>query len=205
MTGRFITIEGAEGAGKSTLARALADRLTADGRRVLLTREPGDGPIGPAIRATIMTDAPMDAWTEAFLFLADRRQHCEQVIRPALAEGRWVLCDRFADSTLVYQGYARDLDRDALQRLNRIAAFGLKPDLTLLLDLDPETGLNRLDIKDRLDREPVEFHRRVREGFLREASREPERWRIINAAEPPEALLEAAWTALEELRVAARS
>src|SRR5438477_6900102 len=109
MTGRFITIEGPDGAGKSTLASTLKLRLLEEGIKCLLTREPGHGPVGPEIREILLRGGEIDSWTEVFLFLADRRQHCEFVIRPALDKGDWVICDRFADSTTVYQGYGREL------------------------------------------------------------------------------------------------
>ena len=196
MNERFITVEGAEGSGKTTLVQALAERMTSEGADVLVTREPGDGPAGPAIREALLQGVELDAWTEAFLFLADRRQHCESVVLPALESGRWVVCDRFADSTVVYQGYARGLDIEELRRLNALATGGLVPRLTLLLDLPPQVGIARLESKDRLDRQPLDFHRKVREGFLAEAELEPKRWRVLNAGAYPADLLEQAWRAI---------
>ncbi len=186
MSGRFITIEGPDGAGKSTLASTLKRRLLEDGIKCLLTREPGHGPVGPEIRDILLRGGEIDSWTEVFLFLADRRQHCEFVMRPALDKGDWVLCDRFADSTIVYQGYGRELPIEQLRKLNRIATSGLEPEIILLLDLNAEEGLARVEDKNRLDEEPIEFHRRIREGFLAEARRNPERWRIINASLSPD-------------------
>ncbi|MBA3725163.1 MAG: dTMP kinase [Armatimonadetes bacterium] len=188
MSGRFVTLEGPEGAGKSTLAAALAKRLP----NVLLTREPGDGPVGRKIREALLHGDELDSWTEVFLFLADRRQHVEGVIRPALDQGKTVICDRYADSTVVYQGHGRDLPVDLLRKLNRLATSGLTPDLTILLDLPAEAGLSRLADKDRMDREPLSFHERVREGFLMEAKRDPDRWRVLDASLPADELADRA-------------
>lgn len=195
--GRFITLEGPDGAGKTTLSQALAVKLEQVGIPFVLTREPGDGPIGPSIREILLSGSEMDAWTEAFLFLADRRQHCRSVVHPALDSGKWVICDRFADSTLVYQGYGRGLDVERLRDLNDIATMGRSPDVTLLLDLAPEKGLTRLPEKNRLDREPIEFHERVRKGFLAEAARSPERWVILDASRPIEQVIQDAWSVLD--------
>ncbi|MDQ2985767.1 MAG: dTMP kinase [Armatimonadota bacterium] len=211
MAGKFISIEGPDGAGKSTLARGLHSELTLKGHQVVLTREPGDGPVGPQIRQILLEGVDIDSWTEVFLFLADRRQHVEQFIRPALERGDWVICDRFVDSTIVYQGYGRDLDIGLLRKLNKIATSGLMPDLTLVLDLPVEAALARIGSNDlfdggapsrvqndRLDREPIEFHRRVREGFLAEARLEPDRFRIIDGEGVPSKVLEDAVFALSE-------
>jgi dTMP kinase len=186
--GRLITFEGPEGAGKSTLIRSLAEEI---GERALVTREPGAGAFGTRIRQ-ILLDAqalpPEEAISqkaELFLFLADRAQHVARVIKPGLAEGRIVLCDRHADSTIVYQGYGRGLDLQWLRDLNEFATDGLRPHLTLLLDLPPEEGLARVREKDRLDSEPLDFHQRVRDGFLAEAQHDPGRWRILDARAAP--------------------
>jgi len=199
MQGKFISIEGPDGAGKSTLAKGLRDELQKQGTDCILTREPGDGPIGPQIRAILLEGADIDPWTEVFLFLADRRQHVEGQIRPATEQGKWVICDRYADSTIVYQGYGRDLDVGLLKKLNKIATAGLTPDKTLLVDLDPEVALNRITAergKNRLDQEPLEFHRRVREGFLAEARLDPERFVTLNGEQSPEAILKNALDAI---------
>ncbi|MCX7799082.1 MAG: dTMP kinase [Fimbriimonadales bacterium] len=188
----FISFEGPEGAGKTTLIGALDERLRALGRATLVTREPGAA-MGGQIRRLLLEGAGMDPKTELFLFLADRAEHAAKVLRPALAEGRVVLCDRHADSTVVYQGYGRGLDLDQLRRWNAFATAGLKPDLTVLLDLPPEIGLARLQSRDRLDREPLEFHRAVRRGFLEEARLEPDRWVVLDATLPKERVLECAW------------
>lgn len=181
----FITFEGPEGAGKSTAIRAVAESLESRGTKVLITREPGAGDFGLKVRELLLHGDDLPIWTELFLFLADRSHHVERMIRPALAHGTTVLCDRHADSTVVYQGYARGLDIEKLRELNLIATGGLKPDRTFLLDLPVEIGLARLQNPDRLDREPLAFHQKVREGFLAEAQREPERWRIIDSTTTP--------------------
>ncbi|GIV02369.1 MAG: dTMP kinase [Armatimonadetes bacterium] len=184
--GRFITVEGPDGAGKSTLARAIAEQIEAAGESVVLTREPGDSPIGAAVRALLLDGDDLDRWTEAFLFLADRREHCLHVIRPALLAGKWVVCDRFADSTVAYQGYGAGLDVSELRSMNELATAGLRPDATILLDLDPQVALQRLSDKNRLDRMPLDYHERVREGFLTESRLDPDRWIVLDASRPPE-------------------
>jgi dTMP kinase len=195
----FVTLEGPEGAGKSTAARGLALRLEEAGRQVVLTREPGAGELGAQIRAILLHGGEMPPLSELFLFLADRANHVDRVIRPALERGEVVVCDRFADSTVVYQGHARGLDADQLRRLNALATQGLAPNLTLLFDLPVEVGLRRLTSPDRMDAQPVEFHQRVRDGFLKEAAREPERWRTIDASQKPEAVLDACWRELRSI------
>lgn len=188
----FVTFEGTEGSGKSTALAAVADALEAKGFQVLRTREPGDGPLGPGIRALLLDSENVDPLSELFLFVADRAQHVSSVIRPALDAGYVVLCDRYADSTLVYQGYGRGLPVDQIRALNHLATGSLAPDLSLLFDLDPSVGLSRLTSPDRLDSEPIEFHRRVREGFLAEAKRDPGRWRIVDASKIRDAVVAAA-------------
>lgn len=188
--GRFITIEGPDGSGKSTLAKALTERLSIAGMPILATREPGGSEIGTQVREILLHGSDLDVWTEAFLFLADRRQHCINVIRPALEEGVWVICDRFTDSTIAYQGYASGADVAVLREMNQIATGGLTPDLTLLLDVPPEVALARLSNLNRLDQMPPDYHARVREGFLKEAEREPKRWHVLDASLPPERVLE---------------
>lgn len=189
----FITLEGPEGAGKTTLQSGLARRLEPLRHRVLTTREPGAGGVGGQIRAILLDGEALPSRTELLLFLADRSHHVERIIRPALDEGAVVVCDRYRDSTIVYQGYGRGLDLEEVRRLDAYASGELTPDLTLLLDLDPEIGLARQDETNRLDRESLDFHRRVREGFLAEACREPGRWAILDAAAPAEDVLEDAW------------
>lgn len=192
----FVTLEGPEGAGKSTVARQLAATLEEQGHKTVLTREPGSGQLGQQIRALLLESDGMSQTCELFLFLADRAQHVESLVRPALAAGSVVLCDRYADSTIVYQGHARGHSVEELTELNSLATGGLKPDVTLLLDLDPELGLARLESKDRLDSEPLEFHQKVRQGFLAEAKKDPERWVIIDASGPAEDVFAACWSAL---------
>lgn len=195
----FVTFEGPEGAGKTTVIRELAQRLEADGRRVLTTREPGAGNVGQTLRELLLHGDRLPPITELFLFLTDRSYHVAEIVRPALANGAVVLCDRFADSTVVYQGYARGLDVEWLRSLNRFATQGLVPDRTLLLDLDVEVGLARVQIPDRLDGESIDFHRRVRGGFMSEAALEPGRWRILDASQPPQVVLAEAWEAIRDL------
>ncbi len=191
----FVTFEGPEGSGKSTAIRTLA---ATSGWNCLCTREPGAGEVGRRIRELLLEGETIDARCELFLFLADRAQHVSSIIRPAMNRGDVILCDRHADSTVVYQGYGRGLDLDWLRSLNQFATGGLKPDLTLLFDLSPEVGLARVTNKDRLDRESLEFHHRVREGFLAEAAREPDRWIILNASDSAEAVALAAVNAIKE-------
>jgi len=192
----FVTLEGPEGAGKSTVQGLLAARLREQGRDVLTTREPGAGEVGKAVREVLLHGGDLEPLTELFLFLADRAEHVAKTIRPALAKGTIVLCDRHADSTVVYQGYGRGLDVEKLRDLNAMATQGLRPDVTLLLDIDPVLGLQRTLNKDRLDSEPIEFHHRVRHGFLSEAKREPDRWRVVDASRSPEEVVSDCWAHL---------
>jgi dTMP kinase len=185
----FVSFEGPEGAGKSTLIRSLAGALRKEGLDVVVTREPGSGEVGAAIREILLDGRELDAKAELFLFLADRAQHVATTIRPALLGGAWVLCDRHADSTVVYQGYGRGLDVAQLKAWNRFATGGLAPDVTFLLDIDPAVGLGRLASKDRLDLESIEFHTRIREGFLAEARAAPGRWMVLDASRPPGVVL----------------
>ena len=182
----FITFEGPEGAGKSTALRAVAEGLRRAGGRVVETREPGSGEVGRAVRAILLHGGDLEPRAELLLFLADRAQHMTEIVRPALARGETVLCDRHADSTLVYQGVARGLDPEFVRAGNRFATGGLVPDLTLLFDLPAEVGLARLENSDRMDALPLAFHQRVREGFLDLAAAEPERFRIVDATRPAE-------------------
>jgi len=183
----LITFEGIEGAGKTTLAHHLADWLRAQGVSVRLTREPGGSPLGEHLRPLLLHE-PLDAWAELFLFLADRRQHTLQVILPALEQGAWVLCDRYADSTLVYQGYGRGLDIPLIRRLNAIATGDLTPDLTVLIDLPVEDALARANAPNRFEAETLAFHTRIREGYLQLACAEPNRFLVLDGLQPLEAL-----------------
>lgn len=192
----FITFEGPEGAGKSTALAAVAERLGAMNQAVLTTREPGAGDFGRRIRELLLHGEELDPKSELMLFLADRANHVSRIIRPALEAGTVVLCDRYADSTLVYQCFARGLDESFVRAGNAFATGNLLPDLTLLFDLEPEVGLSRLVQKDRMDSQPLEFHRKVREGFLNEAKSHPQRWTVIDASQPREIVLEQAWHAI---------
>ncbi|WP_291438685.1 dTMP kinase [Desulfovibrio sp.] len=194
----FVTFEGIEGAGKSTAIDYLSDYLQARGHDPVLTREPGGSVLGRRLRALLLDvrTGGLASRAELFLFLADRAQHVTEVIRPALEAGQVVLCDRFTDSTLAYQGYGRGLDTEYLRSLNTAATGGLEPDLTLLLDLPVRCGLERAGERNRsagmviaegrFDSESLDFHERVRRGYRALADEEPERFAIIDAAQPPE-------------------
>lgn len=197
--GKFITFEGPEGSGKSTQARLLVQDLKNDGRDVVVTREPGGTAIGDAIRAILLNPEleEMDSVTELLLLAASRAQNVRQRVKPALERGCVVVCDRFIDSTLAYQGYGRKFDLKLLRSLNSIATGGIFPDLTILLDLPVELGLERAkalkkaeargQAGDRFEQEEVDFHRRLREGFLKLAAAEPKRFRIIPVQDEMEA------------------
>lgn len=193
--GRFITIEGPEGGGKSTQARRLEAELRNAGLPVVRTREPGGTPLGERLRDLLLAHAPelgaIDPLAEALLFNAARRQLVETVIRPALEAGTTVVCARFADSTLAYQGYGAGAPLADLRALERAATGGLEPDLTLLLDLPAETGLARKPDEDRTRFETgfdLAFHRRVRDAFLALATAEPDRFAVIDASAPVDAV-----------------
>ena len=195
----FITFEGIEGCGKSTQAQRLADRL---GSRAVVTREPGGTAIGRAIREVLLDPANrgLTPTTELLLYFSDRAQHMVEVVRPALAQGRIVVCDRHVETSLAYQGYGRGLGLDLIRRLNDEATGGLIPDLTLLLDVPPEVGLSREGAQlDVTGRESLEFHERVREGFLALARGEPERFVVIDATLPEGEVSERALAAVEKL------
>ena len=185
--GRFITLEGGEGAGKTTQTRLLAAYLQARGYRTLETREPGGAPGADRIRALLLAAAPerWDALTEALLHTAARREHLVARVWPALAEGRMVICDRFFDSTLAYQGYGQGLDRATIAQLTRLAVGDFAPDLTLVLDQPAEAGLARVtsrgEMTTRYERMDRDFHERVRQGFLDIARGAPERCVVIDA------------------------
>lgn len=187
----FITFEGTEGSGKTVQMANLAQFLRNAGHPVIATREPGGTPIGDQVRAILasLENTEMLPRTEILLFQASRAQLVEQVVRPHLATGGVVLCDRYADSTLAYQGYGYQRDRAELMRLINFATGGLKPDLTLLLDLDVEEGLRRRAQGgewNRLDAFETEFYQRVRQGYLSMAQEEPQRWVVIDAGRAPE-------------------
>jgi dTMP kinase len=188
--GFFITFEGPEGGGKSTQIHRLAERLAAEGHRVWTTREPGGTRAGEAIRPLVLgaTAPDLSAWTEALLFSAARAQLVQEVIKPRLGQGEIVLCDRYTDSTLAYQGHGRGLDLSFLRRLQAAVTQGVQPDLTLLLHLPVEAGLARIpsSAQDRLDREAMAFHERVSAGYRLMARAEPGRWREIDASAAPD-------------------
>ncbi len=207
--GRFITFEGPEGSGKSTQIRRLSETLEAQGIKVVCTREPGGTATGEAIRNILQHDAagePLGERAELLLFEASRAQLMEQVVLPALGRGEWVLCDRFIDSTLAYQGFARGMDIAALERINDFAIQSRKPDLTLLLDLEIERGFQRLEERyaagkgsaDRFEREARDFHLRVRDGYHQLAGREPERFRMIDADRAVDEVASKVWNAVKE-------
>jgi dTMP kinase len=188
----FITLEGPDGSGKTTQIRLLHDALVAAGYNVLLTREPGGTAIGDQIRAVVhdVINVELVPTAEILLYSASRAQLVAQVIRPALAAGKIVLCDRYADSTMAYQGYGRGLDLEALSAITRFATGGLKPDLTVLLDLEPEVGLSRRQVGgdelNRMDRQELDFYQRMRQGYITLAAEEPERWIRVDASGPVE-------------------
>jgi dTMP kinase len=189
---RFITLEGPEGAGKSTLIPKLAAWLESEGFGVVQTREPGATDLGREVRRLLLNGGDIAAETELFLFLADRSHHVKTVILPALADGKVVLCDRYVDSTVVYQSVARGLDPAEIDRLNQFATGGLLPGMTLLLDLRAEIGLARETKGDRLDREPLAFHRAVAAGYRDLAEKFPSRFEIVDAEQEPSAVFSAA-------------
>lgn len=181
--GTFVAFEGGDGAGKSTQIRLLEDVLTAAGHDVVVSREPGGTPVGVAIRSVVLHGEHVDARAEALLFAADRAHHVSTVIRPALLRGAIVLCDRFMDSSIAYQGVARALDRDQIRDLSLWATSGLLPDLTVLLDVEPAQGrMRRGATHDRLESEGDIFHSAVRQGFLDLARQAPERYLVLDAS-----------------------
>jgi dTMP kinase len=186
----FITLEGPEGSGKTSQLPILAEYLRQHGFNVLTTREPGGTSISEQIRTVLhnLENKEMNPRTEILLFQASRAQLVEQVIKPHLKKGGVVLSDRYADSTLAYQGYGHQIDIESLRVLVTFATGGLKPDLTILLDVDVETGLRRKELKgewNRLDAYDLEFHQRVRQGYIQLVQAEPERWEVIDASHSP--------------------
>jgi dTMP kinase len=202
--GRFITFEGGEGTGKSTQAAMLADRLRAFGLGVVLTREPGGSPGAEAIRHVVLSGAaqPFGSHAEAILFAAARDDHVRQLIRPALEGGRWVVCDRFADSTRIYQGTLGNVDPRVIRSLERISLGETRPDLTIILDVPAETGLARAAKRrgtgsvDRFEAETLEFHSKLREAYRELAEQEADRCVLIDATGAPRAVGEMIWAAV---------
>ena len=200
--GLLVTLEGGEGAGKSTQIGLLAQYARRNGLSVLTCREPGGTPLGERLREALFgLDAAPTALAELLTFSAARAELVATVIRPALDRGELVLCDRFTDSTVAYQGYGRGLDLATIEAVNAAATGGLVPDLTLLLDLDPAVGLARgaEGGTDYLEREQLAFHARVRDGFQTLAAREPGRWRVIDASGDVESVSAATWAPVEAL------
>lgn len=199
----FVTFEGVEGCGKSTQLRLAGARLRELGWPVLETLEPGGTPVGARLRSLLLDPdrAEIDGVTEWLLIEADRRQHVREVLKPALARGNFVLCDRYSDSTEAYQRAGRGLDAETVRRVDAMARDGLAPDLTLLYDVDPETGLARTRARDprvgRFEGAALSFHRTVREAYLEIARREPERIALIRADGDPATVFRETWRQLE--------
>lgn len=203
--GKFITLEGGEGTGKSTQARRLADRLKEHGIPCVLTREPGGSTVAEIIRHVILSGAakPLGAEAETMLFAAARDDHLVQTIRPALERGEWVICDRFADSTRVYQGVLGEVDPRMIKRLERIIVGDTKPDLTLVLDMPAQAGLARARSRqgagpsDRFESEGLAFHEKLREAFRQLAMLEPDRCRLIDASGSADEVAADIWSVVE--------
>jgi dTMP kinase len=185
--GPFITLEGPEGAGKTTQVKLLSKQLDIAGIAHVVTRDPGGTPLGRQIRRILLNpENPVQPMAELLLYQADRAQHVAEIIEPELKAGKLVICDRYVDSTMAYQGYGRGIDFELIKELNKIATGGLMPELTILFDIESSDGLARLHPggHDRLEREALEFHLKVRKGYLESAKKEPERWRILDASKP---------------------
>jgi dTMP kinase len=200
--GLFITFEGGEGCGKSTQSKLLLKKLEQQNVPVVLTHEPGGTALGNELRKTLKRkrDSSISPQAELFLLAASRAQLVAEVIRPALEKGKVVICDRFTHSTMVYQGYGRGLDFTAIKMVNNMATRHLNPDLIILLDISPEQGLARKrSLKDRFELEDLSFHRRVREGYLKMAEAEPDRWLVIDASLPKRKIAEIIWDRVSQL------
>lgn len=198
--GVFITLEGGEGAGKSVQLKALSERLRGQGRTVITAREPGGTPLGERLREVLLgIDVDLTPLSEATLFAAARAELVATLVKPTLDRGDWVICDRYSDSTVAYQGYGSGVDLMSISQLNQITTGGLIPDLTALLDVPVDIGLKRASGGDRFESEDIEFHERVRRGYLAMAEHDPERWLIVDATKPPEAVTASILTRIEEL------
>ncbi len=208
MPGKFITFEGPEGSGKTTQIRLLQEKLEARGLGVISTREPGGTATGEQIRNLLQHDAagePLSERAELLLFTASRAQLMDRIILPAIKRNEWVLSDRFIDSTMAYQGYARGLDLETLNAINTFAVYERKPDLTILLDLEVEAGFQRLESRyagsgeshDRFEREARDFHHRVRNGYLELAAAEPKRFAVVSSDQPIDQVAADVWKAVE--------
>jgi dTMP kinase len=200
-TGVFVCFEGGEGAGKSTQSRLLREWLEARGHTVLLTFEPGDTEVGKALRRIVLSPetGELSHRTEALLYAADKAEHVDTVVLPALARGEVVVTDRYVDSSLAYQGAGRDLVLADVEGVNRWATGDLRPHLTVVLDLAPEAGLGRFTERDRIEGESVEFHQRVRQGFLDLAAADPDHYLVLDARAPVEEISAAIRTRVEVL------
>ena len=202
MAGRFITLEGGEGSGKSTQAKRLAATLQAKGLPALTTREPGGSPGAEEIRALLVQGEPgrWDALTETLLLYAARADHVRHTIGPALKTGKWVISDRFNDSSFVYQGIGRGVARETIRRIDSVVLDDFKPDFTLVLDIDVDTGLKRAATRggkeNRFENFDRDFHERLRQGFIEIAKRHPDRCALIDAAGTPDAVAAAIWAAI---------
>lgn len=190
MPGYFIVFEGGEGAGKSTQEALLAESLVERGHTIVRTREPGGTPAAEIMRDLVLnpTYEGLDARAEALLFAAARGEHVSRIVRPALDRGDVVICDRFIDSSVAYQGFGRDLGKDRIRDLSLWATYGLLPDLTVVLDVDPEVGLSRVSNPDRLEAEPLEYHESVRQAYLSIATDEPARYLVVDAGQEIDAI-----------------
>lgn len=199
----FITFEGGEGCGKSVQARILFDRLNKAGIPIVLTHEPGGTPLGDQISHWLKWNEEPDISpiTELLLFNASRSQLVDTIIKPALEKGKVVICDRFADSTTVYQGYGRGIELEVVASVNNAATHGIKPDLTILLDLPAKEGLKRKSYiqQDRFEKEKIAFHRRVCRGYLELAAKEPERWLVVDAGQTKAKIAEIIWQRVNQL------
>jgi dTMP kinase len=200
--GLFITFEGGEGCGKSTHSILLLKKLEQQNVPVVLTHEPGGTTLGDELRKSLKRkrDSSISPQAELFIVAASRAQLVAEVIRPALQEGKVVLCDRFTHSTMVYQGYGRGVDFTAIKMVNNMATMHLNPDLIILLDISPEQGLTRKrSLKDRFELEDLSFHQRVREGYVKMAAAEPDRWLLIDASLPKEKVAGIIWDRVSQL------
>ena len=199
--GLFITFEGPDGCGKTTQMNLLAQYFEKKGKKVVLTREPGGKGLGEKVREILLNyDGEVSDRCESFLFLADRAQNIDIIVKPAVKQGEIVLCDRHIDSTVAYQGYGRGLDINEINMLNNLATGGKKPDLTLIFDVDVETSMKRVGKeKDRMESAGIEFHNRVRNGYLELATQEPDRIKVLDATKTIEEIHEKVIEIIEKL------
>ena len=198
MSGLFITVEGGDGSGKTTLIKKIYEKLLTEKISAVVTREPGSTDVGNALRNILLGPQYIDKisdMTETLLFLASRAQHIKEIIKPSLQKGEIVLCDRFNDSTAVYQGLGRGLGLEKVRDICKLACQGIEPNLTFLLDIDPRDGLKRIKkgTEDRIEREQIEFHDMVRDGYLALVKKEPDRFCVLDAMLSPEDLFQEAW------------